>query len=195
MDDEATKILRLIIIVLFVCYALKLFFTRNSGTFRGQGYTIEWPAGWTDWDELNPDKKKKKRFAVADKTKPKATTYVTEDDVDYYTGAYAASMSITSLKLSTSAWIEDEMPKVMESLIEYGYKIIDKGEIKIDDELAKWVFYENKQDNALSFEFYIITEGNMFYKISFNTIKEKFNQYRPDFEKSKDSMKIKKGLF
>lgn len=195
MDDESAKILKLIVLILFVAYALKLFFTREVVGHKGQGYTIEFPEGWTNWDELNPNKKKKKRFSMEDRKKPKTVTYVTENDIDYYSGSYAASMSVTSMKLSVSAWIEDEMGKIVEAIMMEGNRIIDRGEIKIDDVIAQWLFYENPRDDALNMEFYMITEGNMFYKIGFTSMKAKFNQYRPVFEKSKDTMLIKKGLF
>ncbi|MGE0268536.1 MAG: hypothetical protein AB7S78_08795 [Candidatus Omnitrophota bacterium] len=195
MDDEAAKIMRIIVAILFVSYGLKLWFTRGSDVYRGPGYTIMFPVGWNDYEDVNPQKKKKKKFSVEDKTAAKTVTYVTEE-VDYETGAFAASISITSLKLSASAWIEDEWGKIVASIIEYGNKLIDKGEIKIDDVLAKWIFYESRpEDNAVSFEFYMITEGNMFYKISYTALRSSFDKYRADFEKTKDSMVIKKGLF
>lgn len=194
MDEEASKILKIIFAILFVAYGLKLWFTRSSHIYKGQGYTIEFPVGWSDYEKVNPQKKKKK-FAMEDRMTAKTVTYVTEE-VDYETGAFAASMSITSMKLSASAWIEDEWGKIVASIAEYGNKIIDKGEIKIDEELAKWVFYESRpEDNAVSFEFYMITEGNMFYKISYTALRTSFDKYRAEFEKSKDTMKIKKGLF
>lgn len=194
MDEEASKILKIIFAILFVAYGLKLWFTRSSHIYKGQGYTIEFPVGWSDYEKVNPQKKKKK-FAMEDRMTAKTVTYVTEE-VDYETGAFAASMSITSMKLSASAWIEDEWGKIVGSIVEYGNKIIDKGEIKIDDVIAKWIFYESRpEDNAVSFEFYMITEGNMFYKISYTALRTSFDKYRPEFEKSKNTMLIKKGLF
>jgi len=194
MDEEASKIMRIIITILVVAYGLKLWFTRSSHIYKGQGYTIEFPVGWSDYEKVNPQKKKKK-FAMEDRMTAKTVTYVTEE-VDYETGAFAASMSITSMKLSASAWIEDEWGKIVASIAGYGNRIIDKGEIKIDEELAKWIFYESPPaDNAVSFEFYMITEGNMFYKISYTALRTSFDKYRAEFEKSKGTMKIKKGLF
>lgn len=195
MDDEAAKIMKIIFTILIVAYGLKMWFTRSSHIYKGQGYTIEFPVGWSDYEKVNPQKKKKKKFAVEDKMTAKTVTYVTEE-VDFETGAYAASMSITSMKLSASAWIQDEWGGIVASIAEYGNRIIDKGEIKIDDELAKWIFYESRpEDNAVSFEFYLITEGNMFYKISYTALRTAFDKYRQEFETSKGTMKIKKGLF
>lgn len=197
MDEEATKIMRMIFIILFVCYALKLYLTRGAHIHRGDGYSIEFPEGWLDYEKVSPDRrrKRKKKFSVEDRDKPKTVTYVTEE-VDTESGAYAASMSISSLKLSTAAWLEDEWGKIVMSVATQGNRIIDKGQVLIDEEKSKWIFYESPPHmNAVTFEFYIITEGNMFYKISFTALRNKFDVYRPVFEKSKDTMKIKKGLF
>ena len=146
MDEEASKILKIIFAILFVAYGLKLWFTRSSHIYKGQGYTIEFPVGWSDYEKVNPQKKKKK-FAMEDRMTAKTVTYVTEE-VDYETGAFAASMSITSMKLSASAWIEDEWGKIVGSIVEYGNKIIDKGEIKIDD---VGLFTDAKVDRPIFF--------------------------------------------
>ena len=197
MEEEASKIMRLIFVILFVCYGSKMFVTRDSHIYRGDGYSIEFPEDWLDYEKVNPERrrKRKKKFAVEDRDKPKTVTYVTEE-VDTDSGAYAASMSISSLKLSTAAWLDDEWGQIVFSIMEQGNRIIDKGQVLIDEEKSKWVFYESPPHlNAVTFEFYIITEGNMFYKISYTALRNKFDVYRPAFEKAKDTMKIKKGLF
>ena len=196
MDEEASKLMRIIFMILFVCYGIKLWFTRGDHIYRGDGYSIEFPVGWTDYEKLNPDRRrKKKKFSVEDRDKPKTVTYVTEE-VDQESGAYAASVSVSSLKLETAAWLEDEWGKIVMSVMEQGNRIIDKGQVLIDEEESKWIFYESPpQLNAVTFEFYIITEGNMFYRISFTALRNSFDKYRPEFERAKDTMKIKKGLF
>lgn len=196
MEEEANKIMRIIFIILFLCYGMKLFFTRGSHIHRGDGYSIEFPVGWSDYEKVNPDRRrKKKKFSIEDRDKPKTVTYVTEE-VDTESGAYAASISISSLKLETAAWLEDEWGKIVHSVASQGNRIIDKGQVLIDEEESKWVFYESPpQLNSVTFEFYIITEGNMFYRITYTALRKTFDKYRPVFEKSKDTMKIKKGLF
>lgn len=196
MDEEATKLMRIIFMILFVSYGIKLWFTRGDHIYRGDGYSIEFPEGWTDYEKLNPDRRrKKKKFSVEDRDKPKTVTYVTEE-IDEESGAYAASMSISSLKLDTAAWLDDEWGKIVMSVVKQGNRIIDKGQVLIDEEKSKWLFYESPpQLNAVTFEFYIITEGNMFYKISYTALRNRFDKYRPEFERSKDTIKIKKGLF
>ncbi|MBP9853383.1 MAG: hypothetical protein KBD53_00780 [Candidatus Omnitrophica bacterium] len=194
MDDEAAKIMKIIIIILAVSYGLKLWFSRGSDIYKGPGYTIKFPAGWSDYDDINPQKKKDKKFATEDKAAPKTVTYVTQE-VDEDSGAFVASMSITSMKLKSAAWIEDEWGQIVESIRGYGNKIIDKGEIKIDGIVSRWIFYEGRPgENAVSFEFYIITEGNMFYKISYMALKNSFDKYRKIFEASKDTIRIKQGM-
>lgn len=194
MDDDAAKIMRIIFIVLAVSYGIKMYLTRHSDIYKGQGYTIEFPHGWSNYEDINPQKKKKRRFSTEDRNAPKTVTFVTEE-VDYETGAFAASMSITTMKLASAAWIEDEWGTILQSIFEYGNKIIDKGEIKIDEELSKWVFYESPGQQAVTIEFYIITELNMFYKISYTALPKTFDKYRKAFEESKNTILIEKGLF
>jgi len=92
-------------------------------------------------------------------------------------------------------WLEDEMPEIINYLRQAGMYIIDKGEIKIDNEISKWVFFHDKRAQILTIEFYMILENNMFIKLQYSSKDTEFNKYRPEFEELKNNMKVKMTLF
>ena len=104
-------------------------------------------------------------------------------------------ISILTKKLTTPIWVEDEFPDILMSIQKAGYKIMDKGEIKIDDVISKWVVYHDKQTPTLVLEFYMVTDNSIFYKIQYSTHPDRFNKLRKSFEELRESFKFRFSLY
>jgi len=187
MERASAKISRALVIfiglVIFVKYlsGTGLFEPKNH---RGHGYSVSIPQGWK--------KVKKQKGVVYPKGVevvlfvPKGTDVKTEEPDTY--------ISVFTKKLETPAWIEDEFPGILESIKREGNRVMDKGEIKLDDVISQWVVYYSQKHDALFLEFYIVTDANVFYKMQYSAPSEVFNKLRPSFEELKESFKFRFSL-
>jgi len=188
MTQPSKKIINYLIIFIFGVFLVKTL--GGSGFFvskvhKGKGYSVRIPEGW---------KKVKEKKSVVYPLGVEVVTFVpSATDLDFQ--EMDVFIFIYSKKLTTPTWIEDEFPGILESLSKAGFKVMDKGEIKLDNVISKWVVYHDKKKPAVVLEFYQVTDNSMFYKIQYSTHPDKFNVFRPDFEELKDSFKFRFSLY
>ncbi|MCK5081625.1 MAG: hypothetical protein KAR31_01840 [Candidatus Omnitrophica bacterium] len=189
MGEPASKKLTKLL-VLFVVGVLLFKNATSSGIFeakdhKGKGFYVKIPEGW---------KKVKQQKDVVYPEGVQVVMFIPKEiNVEYEVPD--VYISIFTKKLSSPIWIEDEFPEILSSIKKGGYKIMDKGEIKIDDRLSAWVVYHDKKTPALVLEFYMVTDNSMFYKIQYSAHPDKFNKQRPAFEELKVSFKFRFSLY
>ena len=174
-------LLFLALVIVFKFYLPKFF---KTDQYDGPGYSLKIPIGW-EKQKINSNVYGKDVEAVTF-TVPEINT-ITEQPV--------ARITILAKRLTAAFWVEDEFPSILQSISENGYQIMDRGEIKISDQISKWVVFYDKRTDLMELEFYMVTESNIFYRIQYVTDFDKFQKYRPGFEYLKDSFKVKIGLF
>ena len=184
-EDYSSKIWKILFLILAVGFGLRYWLTLDAGTYKGKGFSIVFPLGWTEWKIPEAVQKENKEGLKNINT----VTYVSPTQ-DPASDTPAASLSIISYKLQQAAWLDDEFPRIVTAIQKKGGRVIKKGEITLNNEPTRWVFYEDVADRILNLEFYIITNENMFYKIHYAAKEAAFNKYRPAFEKAKATFKI-----
>ncbi len=166
---------------------------KKTGLFEpkyinGNGYKMDFPVGWVKNKEFS------KRYRdEEDLYETEVFTYETPER-NPKTGEPEATLEVYSKKLPSAAWLEDEWGDIIHSIRRARFKILDKGEIKIDGEIFKWAIFHDRKRTVLIIEFYHITEGNMFYKIRYYADPRAFPRHRPAFEAAKESFRLKLKL-
>lgn len=188
MDQPSDRIARYLIIFVVLVFFIKVFI--NSGifemkTYKGKGYSVSIPDGWKMMKE---DENVQYPEGVEVATLIPKSVDPASQNLDIF-------ISIFSKKMTTPIWVEDEFPGIVASLMQKGFPVMDEGEIKISDRITKWVVYHNKKENALVLEFFMDTDNNMFYKLTYWARPDKFNAHRKEFETLKDSFKLRFSLF
>ena len=158
-------------------------FTPKS--YKGKGYFVKIPVGWKIL--------KKKKGAIIPKD-VQVVTFVPEE-TDPKEDDPGTFITIFTKKLSTPVWIEDEFPDILNSIAKAGFKILDKGEIKMDGVFSKWVVYHDEKTPALALEFYMVTDNSVFYKIQYMAPPDTFNALRGSFEELKASFRFRFSLY
>jgi len=188
MEPASTKLTK--ILVIFIIGVVIIKSATHAGFFeakshKGKGYFVKIPVGWKKMkkqkDDVYPQGVEVATF-IPREVNPK------KDKIDAY-------ISILTKKLKTPIWVEDEFPDILKSIGKSGYRVMDKGEIKLDGAISKWVVYHDKKTPALTLEFYMVTDNNVFFKIQYSTHPDKFNKLRKSFEELKDSFKFRFSLF
>lgn len=177
-------------LVLFVIGVFVIKSASNAGFFeakshKGRGYYVKIPEGWI--------KAKKQKDALYPEG-VEAVTFVPKG-TDTEAGPPEIYISIFAKKLTTPIWIEDEFPDILRSIEGAGFKVMDKGEIKLDGKISKWVVYHDRKAPALTLEFYMVTDNNMFYKMQYSAEPDQFNRHRRSFEELKDSFRFRFSLY
>ncbi|MCH7516529.1 MAG: hypothetical protein IIB08_05325 [Bacteroidetes bacterium] len=188
MEKPSDHIVKYLII--FVIGVILIKTTSGSGIFvskihKGKGYSVQIPKGW---------KKVKENKGIIYPKDVELVTFVPKS-IDLKIQEPDVFISIFTKKLSTPIWIEDEFPDILQSLREAGFDVKDKGEIKLDNVISKWVVYHEKKIPALVLEFYMVTDASIFYKMQYSAHPDKFNVARADFEELKNSFKFRFSLF
>jgi len=111
------------------------------------------------------------------------------------TGTPEASISLFAQKLDQVMWMEDLYPMIMREYKRTGYKIMQKGEIKVSDIIFKWVLCKNAARNEVAMDFYALDEGSYFFKLQYSSHVDTFNKYRKDFEEAKATLLVKMTFF
>lgn len=188
MEKTSTKLTRALIV-----FVLAVLFIKNattSGIFvskvhKGKGYLVRIPEGW---------KKVKKQDDVVYPEGVDVVMFV-PNSIDIKNELPDVYISVFAKKMTTPIWMEDEFPEILKSIKDAGYKIMDKGEIDLDEKMSEWVVYHDPKTPALVLEFYVVNDNNMFYKIQYSAHPDKFNVDRPAFEQLKDSFKFRFSLY
>ncbi len=164
----------------------------QSRVYKEKGYEVVVPKGWMHSKKLSAEFK-----TEGSVYETRLATFVLEKQKKLPEDELDAKLQIYSRKLESAMWIEDEMPEIIAYLKRAGMKVIDKGELKIGggNDIAQWVFFQNRAARQLIIEFYVITDLNMFYKLQYTSKDRLFNKYRPDFERFKNSFTIRYSLW
>ncbi len=176
--------------IAFIIAILVIKNATSSGIFkakdhRGKGYYVKIPRGW---------KKVKKQKGVVYPDGVAVVMFV-PNRINVAREVPDMYISIFTKRLTTPIWVEDEFPDILKSIHDSGYRIMDKGEIKLDGTISKWVVYHDKKMLALILEFYMVTDNNVFFKIQYSAHPDKFNKERIAFEELKDSFKFRFSMF
>lgn len=165
----------LIFFLVIILVGLRPFIARmtDKSVYRGPWYTVAVPKGWTTKTETD-------------------TVYFTTPDQNVLTGMPEATFSIYSYRSKGALFIENLFPDVLGTLIESQASILKKGEIKVDNQISKWVLYETQYPPLMTLSFFIVDDFNRLTRIQFMTHPNDFTKYRPAFEAFKDSLKFKK---
>jgi len=183
LEDNSNKVILVVGLVIF----LKLFLGSSlfkTDMFKGDGFTIKFPENWVMNEELTQRKSYKNDIN-------KEMIVFETPDADLLTKESYARIVISTIQLDLPVWIEDEFPKILDALKQSGVELIDKGQIKIDERIFRWVFYNDKRLNLLTIEFYYVDDANKLFKIQYMADDQKFNDYRQDFETAKETLKLK----
>lgn len=192
MDGDSTKIIKAMVTFLVVVLCLKVLASSSlfkSNFYKGHGYTFVPPAGW---EKVKDPRGVSPVFEAADK--PEVVMFAVHDKIPN-TDTPVASMAVLTVKLANPTWLEDDFPTLIDALVKAGYRLIDKGQLKIDDNVFWWVFYQDQESSLVSFEFYMVNDINRLYKIQYTATPDAFKQYRPAFEASKGTLKLSNQLW
>lgn len=177
----------IIIFVIFVVGVVSILSKTDmfkEGRYKGKGYTIMFPEGWSDAAK----KKKKSVREILFPQKPEQIVYASpEKDLD---DIPLATISVLTRKLEQALWIEDSFHEVNKALKTVGMIIMDQGDIDISGKRSKWILYRDAEWRRMNLEFYLITDNNVLYKIQYSTDPDAFNKYRPTFEKTRETFKL-----
>lgn len=192
MDGDSAKIIKAMVTFLVVVLCLKVLASSalfKSSVHKGYGYSFVPPAGW---ERVKDPRGVSPVFEAADK--PEVVMFAVPEKVPN-TDTPVASMAVLTVKLAKPTWLEDDFPTLIDALVRAGYRLIDKGQLKIDNNIFRWVFYEDTGSSLVKFEFYMVNDINRLYKIQYTAAPNAFKQYRPAFEASKNTIKFSAQLW
>ena len=170
MDEGLrTKILGLIVIVFIVRLITSHLY--DPTIHRGLWYKVKVPQGW---------KKEVKEDEV----------FFYSPDKDYL-GNSEAIFSIYGFKSRGALFMDLFFPDVLENLAQQKGEILSQGEIKIDEQISKWVLFRSDDPDWIIWTFFIIDEYNRLTKIQFLSRPDHFKKYRPIFEAFKDTINFR----
>lgn len=169
MDDLKTKILILALVIFGARFVAGRVY--DPQIYRGPWYSVRFPEGWekqVEGDEV----------------------FFRSPEKDYL-GNPNAIFSIYGFQSRGALFLEDFFPEALAGLAKQNGKILNQGEIKIDDHISKWVLFRNEKPKWIIWTFYIVDDYNRLTKIQFLTKPDDFAKYRPIFEAFKDTIKIR----
>jgi len=185
---KVKKIIFFVILAVMAAQYWNSYKQSQSMFYRGKRFSMDFPAGWDrtdeDYDTI---------MYSSEVGSPEIVAFSTP--VAKPTDRPEATISATALKLESALWIEDQFIDIIKALHKSGFKIIDKGEVRIEGQLAKWVFVEAPRRKMVVIEFYMIDDGNIFYKIQYSATPRGFSKFRKIFEQSKSTFRFKMAIF
>ena len=192
MWEDPARVLRNIIFTFLILIAVK--YTLGGASFqdkdhKGKGFSVKKIPGWQM--VLNDNNA---GIFVSDPVESGSVTFLSAEK-DPATQLPLARISVYEAKMATPAWIDDVFPEVMEALASSQAKIVDQGELKIDEQIGNWVLYSMKGSKDLNLEFYVTDEKNGIFKIRYAVEDKSFAKYRPVFEDFRESFLFSKALF
>ena len=165
------------LILLIVAVRFFLYPPQNKNLHKGHNYSVIMPEGW--------EKKEAENEVI-----------VLSPETDFMTDKPLAVFSIYAKKVEGAALLLDiAFQEFIESYRKSGWKVIKKGEIKIDEQITKWILCQPLEEESpeLLLIFFNLDDFNNMTQIQYLAKDvDAFNKYRPTFEKFKDSIKFKK---
>lgn len=170
MEDLKSKLLFLIVIL----FVAKLVAGRiyDPTVHRGPWYSVKIPVGWqkqVEGDEV----------------------FFRSPEKDAL-GNPGAVFSIYGHQSKGALFIEDFFEEVIAALSQQRGQILQRGEIKIDNEISRWVLFRMDDPEWIIWTFYVVDDFNRLTKIQFLSKPKDFAAYRPVFEEFKDSIRIRR---
>ncbi len=145
----------------------------DQSVHRTKWYKVDVPPGWTK------------------KVDGEETVFIAPDE-NIMTGLPDAVFSIYGEKSEGSLFLPDILGEVMQEYMRMDGQILNRGEIKIDGLVSKWILYRNNDPDLMVMTFFIVDDFNRLIRIQFTTASSDFSKYRPVFEKFKDSIEFKR---
>ncbi len=139
--------------------------------YRGPWYRVKIPEGWKK--EVKDDE-----------------VFFTSPGKDFLGNPHAI-FSIYGFQSKGALFMEDFFPEVMDGLLRQDGEVLQHGEIKVDEQISRWVLFRNHDPEWIIWTFYVIDDYNRLTKIQMMTKPDDFTQYRPIFEQFKDSIKFR----
>lgn len=172
-----TQYFKIFLLVMLVIFVVRVILPRmlDKSVHRGRWYSVKVPEGW--------EKKKGENEVI----------FICPDK-DFYTEVPFAKFSIYGKQSRGALFLDDFFVDVLKSYARRDGVIFDKGEIKIDGQISKWVLFRSADPYLASLTFYSIDDWGRFTKIQYVAHPDKFQKYRPKFEEFKNSIKFKKFL-
>ncbi len=173
MEDK--KLINIVIILFLVAFGVRYIIKNlhDPTVYKGSWYTVKIPEGWQ-------------------KRQEKDEVLFISPEVDVLTDTPYAIFSIYTKAAQGALFIEDYMQQVFEMLSQANGQIVDKGEIKVDEEIAQWVLFHQHEPALVYLTFYVVDDYNRLTRIQFVSTPNKFQKYREEFEKFKGSLKFKR---
>jgi len=159
------------ILVLVLKFAIAYFM--DQSVHKTKWYQVDVPEGWSK------------------KVDGEETAFIAPDE-NILTGMPDAVFSVYGEKSTGSLFLGEVIMEVIQQYQKMDGKIINRGEIKIDDLVAKWILFRNEDPDLMVMTFFIVDDFNRLIRIQFTTGANDFNKFRPIFEKFKESLKFKK---
>lgn len=187
-DKIIGALLKFCLVVLFlkfVAFGLWL----KSPTHKGPGYSVLKPVGW---EVIENATGVQPVFAATDK--PDVVMFATPAKI-FGTEIPEANIAVLVVKMTNPTWMEDEFPTLLDALHKAEYRVLDHGQIKIDQEVFYWILYKDLTGSLVNLEFYYVNDLNKLYKIQYQATPDAFNTYRPVFEATKDTFRFSKQLW
>ena len=170
MDDFKTKILVLALMI-FTARAVATY-VYDPTLYRAEWYSVRTPPGWER--KLEDDE-----------------VFFRSPAKDYL-GNPEAIFSIYGYKSKGALFMDMFFPDVLENLAKQNGKLLQQGEIKIDDIISNWTLFRYNEPKWIIWTFYVIDDFNRLTKIQMMAKPEHFDKYRSTFESFKDTIKFKK---
>ena len=189
---DANKILKNIVLLFVILFVIKYTFSSDafrSKDYKGKGFSVRKPAGW----EMVLDDKDAGIF-VTESMDSGGVTFLAPNKNTSSTQA-PTRISVYEAKLQTPAWVDDIFPEIIRVLVAYKAKIKDKGELKIDGQISKWILYSLPGSRELFLEFFVADEKNGIFKLRLTGEPEGFMKYRKTFDDLRGSFLFSKALF
>ena len=168
MDDFKTKLFWLVIIL----FAARLFANsiHDPTIHRGRWYTVTIPEGWPKKVQDNE-------------------VFFQSPARDIY-GYPEAIFSIYGVQSRGALFMDMFFEDVLIDLAKQKGRLLDKGQIKIDDQISNWTLFQMQDPEWIIWTFYVIDDFSRLTKIQFMVRPHHFAKYRPVFEAFKDSIRF-----
>jgi hypothetical protein len=170
MDDLKSKIFFFAVAIFLVRIIAGHFY--DPTIYRGQWYSVKILEGWSK--EVKDDE-----------------VFFKSPEKDFL-GNPEAIFSIYGFQSRGALFMDLFMPEVFESLAKQDGKVLQHGEVKIDEVVADWILFKNNDPKWIIWTFYAIDDHNRLTKIQMMAKPENFDKYRPVFEQFKDTIRFKK---
>lgn len=156
--------------------------------YKGQGFVFEIPEGWVKGENI------KREFISFSDDPGKVVTFYSPT-LDPKTELPEASISVFSQKFEQALWIEDSIPDIVHWIKDHNNTILGQGKINVEYSIGFSVNYRDNWTKVVYLDLYLASDSKTFVVISYATKEDKFLKYIKDFEKVRNSLEFRFGIF